>query len=627
MCGIAGIISPYAPLVTLQQVQLMINTLQHRGPNGEGQWQSDDNTVAFGHRRLSIIDLSNNAAQPLHYLHYTIIFNGEIYNYIELKNELQQQGYTFSTNSDTEVIPAAYDCWGKDCYHHFDGMFAFAIYNNNTKEVFIARDRFGEKPLYYHAQYQQRGKFERFVFASEMKALWALGVPKDLNGTMALNYITLGYLQNPIKKTQTFYSHILSLPPGHCLSIQPTLGKVQMKRWYKTENSEQQIVKGEKETIEKFADLFATSVNRRLRSDVAVGTSLSGGLDSSSIVAAIMQLQTSNPIAIRSNLQTFSAIFPGFEKDESAYSKIVVDQFHLQQHTVTPTENDWIEHWQKLMYHQEEPLQSSSVFTQFMVYKLAKEKGVTVLLDGQGADEILGGYKKYTHWFLQALLKKDYSSFKREKQLLQQHQFLESWGIKNYAAAYLPEKTAKKLQQKAINQQLHHAHLNQDFYTKYYNDDTLQKPVIHTLEDMLRYNTFTIGLEELLRYADRNSMAHGREVRLPFLSHQLVEFIFSLPSSYKIQNGFTKWVLRQSMVNTLPDSIVWRTNKIGYEPPQQQWLQDKTIQGMVRDSKKILVEKNVLQPSVLKQAIQPQAAHSANNFDWRYLCAAELFTK
>jgi asparagine synthase (glutamine-hydrolysing) len=437
---------------------------------------------------------------------------------------------------------------------------------------------------------------------------------------MALNYITLGYLQNPIKKTQTFYSHILSLPPGHCLTIQPKLGKVQMMRWYKPEKSEQQIVKGEKEAVEQFANLFATSINRRLRSDVTVGTSLSGGLDSSSIVAAIMQQATSNK-----QLEVFSAIFPGFEKDESAYSKAVVDQFNLQQHTITPTENDWIEQWQTLMYHQEEPLQSSSVFTQFMVYKLAKEKDVTVLLDGQGADEILGGYKKYTHWFLQGLLKKDFSSFKREKQLLQQHQFLESWGIKNYAAAYLPERTAKKLQQKAINQQLHHAHLNQDFYTKYYNDDTLQKPVVYTLEDILRYNTFTLGLEELLRYADRNSMAHSREVRLPFLSHQLVEFIFSLPSSYKIKNGYTKWILRQSMVNKLPDNIVWRTDKIGYEPPQQQWMHDKTIQGMIRDSKKILVEKNVLQPSVLKQATQPQAAHSANNFDWRYLCAAELF--
>lgn len=626
MCGIAGIISPYESLVALQDVQLMINTLQHRGPDGEGKWQSDDKTVAFGHRRLSIIDLSNNAAQPLHYLHYTITFNGEIYNYIELKNELQQHGYTFSTTSDTEVIPAAFNHWGKDCLNHFDGMFAFALHDNNTKEVFIARDRFGEKPLYYHAAYQQRGKFERFVFASEMKALWALGINKDLNGTMVLNYITLGYLQNPIKKTQTFYSNILSLPPGHYLCVQPNVGKVQMKRWYKPENKVWSLEFGVKEAIEQFGDLFATSVNRRLRSDVTVGTSLSGGLDSSSIVAEISsQLQTENPIAIGSTLQTFTAIFPGFDKDESIYSKAVADKFNLQQHTITPTANDWIDNWQALMHHQEEPLQSSSVLTQFMVYKLAKEKGVTVLLDGQGADEILGGYKKYTHWFLQALLKNNYTAFKYEKQLLQQHHFLESWGLKNYAAAYLPEKTAKKLQQKAISQQLQQQHLNQDFYSKYCNNDTLQKPVIKGLEDILRYNTFTTGLEELLRYADRNSMAHGREIRLPFLSHQLVEFIFSLPSSYKIKDGFTKWILRKSMVDKLPDNIVWRTDKIGYEPPQEQWMQNPFIQEMLYESKQLLVEKNVLLPSAVKQQVSPQAAHSSNNFDWRYLCAAELF--
>ncbi|MBC7652701.1 MAG: asparagine synthase (glutamine-hydrolyzing), partial [Deinococcales bacterium] len=449
MCGIAGIISPYAPLVNLNDVQLMINTLQHRGPNGEGKWQNDDNTVAFAHRRLSIIDLSSNASQPLHYLHYTIIFNGEIYNYIELKDELQKHGYTFSTSSDTEVIPAAFNHWGKQCLNHFDGMFAFALYDNNTKEVFVARDRFGEKPLYYQATYQQRGKFERFVFASEMKALWALGLNKDLNGTMVLNYITLGYLQNPIKKTQTFYNNILSLPPGHYLSIQPQVGKVQMTRWYKPDNSEKLIVKSETETIEQFSELFATSVNRRLRSDVTVGTSLSGGLDSSSIVAQLYtQLTTHNK-----QPETFSAVFPGFDKDESLYSKAVADKFNLHQNTITPTENDWIDNWKTLMYHQEEPLQSSSVLTQFMIYKLAKEKGVIVLLDGQGADEILGGYKKYTHWFLQALLKQDFAAFKHEKQLLQQHHFLESWGLKNYAAAYLPEKAAKKLQQKAIHQQ------------------------------------------------------------------------------------------------------------------------------------------------------------------------------
>ncbi len=195
----------------------MADSLRHRGPEQEGFWINKEATVGFAHRRLCIIDLSPGASQPFHYLHYTLVFNGEIYNYIELKKELQQAGYTFTTTSDTEVIPAAYDHWGENCLQHLDGMFAFALYDARQHQLFIARDRFGEKPLYYYPVYTHRGRFEQVVFASEIKALLAAGVNPHLNGTMMLNYIALGYVQNPIKKTETFYSHILSLPPGSCL--------------------------------------------------------------------------------------------------------------------------------------------------------------------------------------------------------------------------------------------------------------------------------------------------------------------------------------------------------------------------------------------------------------------------
>ncbi len=602
-----------------------MNALQHRGPDGEGLWTNENSTVCMGHKRLAIIDTTNAAAQPLHYLHYTIVFNGEIYNYIELKETLQKHGYSFSTHSDTEVIPAAFDCWGKECLHHFDGMFAFALYNNKDKELWIARDRFGEKPLYYHTVYHQRGQFEQFSFASEMKALWAIGINKELNGMMMLNYLTLGFTQNPIKPTQTFYSNILSLPAGHYLSVQPEKGKVQMKRWY---NFSKQLSAspplgdkgGDEGAVEQFADLFNTAVKRRLRSDVSLGTSLSGGLDSSSIVASLLD----NKIT---SLHTFSAVFPGFEYDESKYIKEF--QAHYQStsfdsHFVTPTANDWIRDFDLLMYHQEEPLQSASVFTQFAVYKLAKKNGVTVLLDGQGADEILGGYKKYSHWFLQQELRNGFNGFAKEKRLLKQNGFLDKWGIKNYAAAFFPQQTAHQLQQRAINQQKEIASINKDFYNKYHNDDTLQKPVVKTLEDILYYNTFTFGLQELLRYADRNSMAHSREVRLPFLSHELVEFIFSLPTSFKIRDGFTKWILRKSMESKLPVKTAWRKGKIGYEPPQQQWMQQPAAIEMIHESRKRLVAKNILDANVLNASIQPKAAHDANNFDWRYLSAAAI---
>ncbi len=599
----------------------MADALRHRGPESEGFWINDEQTVGFAHRRLCILDLSSEANQPLHYLHYTIIFNGEIYNYVELKKELQSFGYTFHTSTDTEVIPAAYDRWGENCLQHFDGMFAFALYDATHQNLFIARDRFGEKPLYYHPVYAHRGRFEHILFASEIKALLAAGVNRHLNGTMMLNYIALGYVQNPIKKTETFYSNILSLPPGSCLSIIPAQGKIKMRKWYKPALSTSSI--SEDEAIERFAELFAVSVQRRLRSDVPIGTSLSGGLDSSSIVATIHQLKTTSP---QWTNVAFTAAFKGFERDESTYSKEVANAYNIQQYFTYPTADDWMKYWQELMYYQDEPVQSSSVLTQYMVYKLAKEKNITVLLDGQGADEVLGGYKKYVHWYLQQLLLQRFSLFIKEKRRLRNNHFLQQWNWKNYIAAYYPHKAAQRLQLQALKQVTNHGDFNTEFVLHHQNKDTLIKPVVRQLEDILYYNTFTFGLEELLRYADRNSMAYSREVRLPFLQHALVEFVFSLPSGMKIKDGFTKWILRKSMEPILPNTICWRKDKIGYEPPQQQWMQNNNVQEMIYESKKKLVAEKVLNEHVLKQGVKPKGAHEKGNFDFRYLSAAAMIT-
>jgi asparagine synthase (glutamine-hydrolysing) len=296
MCGIAGIVSPDPSFVEKHRLQQMANALKHRGPDGEGYWIDEQHHFGFAHRRLSIIDLSENAAQPFRYLHYVIIFNGAIYNYIEIKAELEKKGYKFSTASDTEVIPAAYDCWGIDCLDKFDGMFAFALWNNFTEQMILARDRFGEKPLYYYAEYIERGSFRQFVFASEMKAIWSIGIPKNLNGTMMLNYLTHGHLQNPLKETETFYTNILSLPQGHYLTIVPKQGKVQLRKWYQPVlKTKESLEMTESEVIEKFSELFLQGVTRRLRSDVNTGTSLSGGIDSSSIVSAVHQLKSCPP--------------------------------------------------------------------------------------------------------------------------------------------------------------------------------------------------------------------------------------------------------------------------------------------------------------------------------------------
>jgi len=239
----------------------------------------------------------------------------------------------------------------------------------------------------------------------------------------------------------------------------------------------------------------------------------------------------------------------------------------------------------------------------------------------------LGGYKKYAHWYLQQIFNSNTSAFFKEKKLLGQNNFMDKWSWRNYAAALFPDKVATALQKKTIHQQNHQPFLNKDFLVKYQNADTLQKPVIKQLEDILYYNTFNVGLPELLRYADRNSMAHSREVRLPFLFHEMVEFIFSLPGFYKIRDGFTKWILRKSIQQYMPAEIIWQRGKIGFEPPQKQWMQNKVVQEKMINARERLVKENVLVPAILQTAIQPRSAHEANNYDWRYLCAAEMFNK
>ncbi len=400
MCGIAGILlrapNPMAPV----HVKKMTDAIAHRGPDGEGSWSNRKHTVHLGHRRLSIIDLSKNAAQPMSFAgRYQLVYNGEIYNYIEIRSFLQNMGYNFSTQSDSEVILAAYDFWKEKCLQQFDGMFAFAIWDEKEEKLFAARDRFGEKPFYY---YEDEGNF---IFASEMKALWAVGVEKKTDNKMLLNYITLGHVQNCIDKEQTFYEDIYSLPPSHYLKFDPAAKQPSRTTRYWSINKEIRKEMSAGDAADKFNELFTTSVKRRLRSDVPVGTSLSGGLDSSSIAYTINSLQQA--AHSHKTLQSFSAVFPGFEHDESSYIQSVVSGLHIMNKQTNPSAIDLVQQFEKLCYQQEEPFQSSGIFAQYQVFELAKHNGVKVLLDGQGADETLAGYPKYIHWYLQEVLSRN----------------------------------------------------------------------------------------------------------------------------------------------------------------------------------------------------------------------------
>jgi asparagine synthase (glutamine-hydrolysing) len=614
MCGIAGIIASNPQFVSKERLRKMTDAIAHRGPDAEGSWINKTGTAGLGHRRLSIIDLSVEASQPMHYPdRYSIIHNGEIYNYIELKEALLKKGYSFKSQSDTEVILAAYDCWKEGCLQKFDGMFAFAIWDETEQTLFAARDRFGEKPFYYCFDGKQ------LLFASGIKALWAAGIEKDISEKILYNYLALGYVQDPTDASVTTYNKIQKLPAAHFLTYNLYRNEFTTSLYWKleTENTNHAISRAD--AIDKFRQLLTASVKKRLRSDVPIGASLSGGLDSSSIVATINQLQPPG-----FTFKTFSAVFPGFDKDESVYIRSVKEAFHLENHQTSPTAESFIKDLEKILYQQEEPVASASICAQYKVFELAKKNNLKVLLDGQGADEILAGYHKYYHWFWQELYRNNKPFLKTEIAAARQLSVTDKWDWKNKLAAWFPEKAARQLQQREIKKLKSNSLFNENFAMENFHPVSIYKPVVTKLNDILYYNTCQSGLEELLRYADRNSMAHGVEVRLPFLSHELVEFVFSLPSHFKISGGWTKWLLRKSMEKKLPAEITWRPGKTGFEPPQKQWMQNAMVQDCIHEAKKKLVKEKILKDLVLHKKIQPQDAHAADNFDWRYLVAANL---
>lgn len=614
MCGIAGIISLNSNPVQQVQLNLMLDSIAHRGPDGHDIWINMVGNVGLGHRRLSIIDLSNSASQPMHYLsRYTIVFNGEIYNYVEIRNDLIKLGYVLNNHSDTEVLLALYDLKKEKCLNDLDGMFAFVIWDNVEKTLFFARDRFGEKPLYYSF-------YNGFLyFASEMKALWAGGVPRTVNFEMLNLYLVNGNLHNPNDISATFFEGIKKFPSANFAYLNFTNATINTEKYWSLNNVSKVTNITDQDASHQFFELFELSVKRRLRSDVPVGSSLSGGLDSSSIVSMINYLKKDSGL----KQLTFSARFPGYAKDEGEYMQMVINSTNVTPYFTYPNENGFIDSFEKIMYHQEEPFTSSSIFAQFEVMKLAKDNNVTVLLDGQGADEMLGGYHYYYPTYfnelkLNGLNGKLNLEWKLYKENIQgEMPLLAEW--KNYFRNRMP--FVKDLVNNAKSLILTNQHIlfqgkkNNFNYT--FSKSDLNK---HLIDDLTNGN-----LENLLRYSDRNSMANSREVRLPYLFHELCEFIISLPSDYKIRNGWTKWIQRESLKNLMPQKITWRTDKIGYEPPQKKWMENSRFVELVHENKRKLYENKVITNKAYNQSIKSTEANSRNNYNWAYLMSGSLF--
>lgn len=584
MCGIAGIVNPKG--IQTDQLRIMSETLRHRGPDDEGFLLAQeqrirpcrgDDTIAFHqelphletqataqfsvgllHRRLSILDLSPQGHQPLLSADrkLALVFNGEIYNYRELRKELEVRGRNFTTQTDTEVILQGYAEWGLGVAERMRGMWAFALLDLEQQQLILSRDRFGIKPLYYAQQGQE------LAFASEIKALLKLEqVSATVESQSMIEFLSFGTLSQPFAN---LFAEIEELPPAHHLIVdlqQQQQGKLQ--QYYKIEEAWQQHKGAVRENpVEAYQHALEQSVNLHLRSDVPVGSCLSGGLDSSAIVSmAAPQLE--------GTLHTFTAAYKDADIDESNYAKMVSDRFsNIQAHYNFPTAQSFLDQVDELIYHQDLPIGSTSIFAQWEVMKAAHEQGIKVLLDGQGADEVLGGYYNFAGiHVLEAARAWRFGKALRAYKALQRN-FTPNMKNATARAAYyfLPESLQRKYRAKErLGMHLVHPDYQQQVAQVVIPKRGGKTFRAHSLLSL------KFGMYELLRYEDRNSMAFSIESRVPFLDHSVVEVGLALRNDDKIANGWTKHALRKSIETTLPEEVVWRKDKKGFVTPQQRW--------------------------------------------------------
>lgn len=554
MCGISGVINFNNKPVVEDEIRTMMYQMKHRGPDDEGVFIEEG--VGLGFVRLSILDLSPAGHQPMfsNNNRYVIIYNGEVYNYIEIREELKHK-YKFKTGTDTEVILAAYQEWGEQCLDKFNGMYALVIYDTMTKEIFGARDRFGIKPFYYYQDDDQ------FIFASEIKSILPLLKNVKQNDKIIYDYL----LFNRTSHTEeTFFKHIKKLQHGSLLKINND--KVTFKRWY---NLIDKISENNSLSPTEYRELFKDSLKLRLRSDVPVGVTLSGGIDSSSIVASLIKDFELN------ELNTFSAVFGKKEEtDESEY----IDEFRSMvknMYFTSPDANDFFKDFDSFIDAHNEPIPDTSPYAQYKVMELAS-KHVTVTLDGQGADEQLAGY----HYFFGSYYIELIKQFKLVRFIGENIQYFKkhkSFKALKYFTYYL---MPVNLQNKISNQIFPSIH--KDFFNKYNNNfdvnEMLYKP--KSLSDSLVQH-FEYKLEHLLGWEDLNGMHFSIESRVPFLDYRLVEATLSTPSNQKIYKGETKHILREALKDVLPEKITQRKDKKGFTNPRAKWFRTKAFKDYI----------------------------------------------
>ncbi len=561
MCGIAGIIG-LAP-VNEEAVKAMTNLMIHRGPDGEGLWFSRDQKTCFGHRRLAILDLADRASQPMAsadgLLHIT--YNGEIYNYLEIAARLRNLGVSFRTTSDTEVVLEAYRLWGENCVNEFNGMFAFAIHDQRRGILFCARDRFGEKPLLF---VEGPGYF---AFASEYKALFTLEDVAPEVDTTAL----IRFLERPADgldhRRETVFRGIRQLLPAERMVLDLADLSWRAENYWTPQTDTTNNRLSDAEATARFKELLSEAVKIRLRSDVTVGSCLSGGLDSSAIVCLARQIYGRNH-----PYHVFTGRFPDTDADEGKWAETIVKESSAISHETVPTARDLLADRESFVWLNELPVGSGSQYAQWSVFRRAAQDGVTVLLDGQGADEILGGYEQYFAAYLHSRTCEGVDTADEEKAIRNRYPM----------ALSVSDQAWKSRLPLSVRYRLAHClgrGSNLLFgvmpdVTRNVARRASERDSGDDLKAALHVDACKGFLTTLLRYGDRNSMAHSREVRLPFCDHRIAEFVFSLPPRFLMGDAQTKRLLREAMRGILPESIRTRWNKHGFLPPHAAWFDD-----------------------------------------------------
>lgn len=559
--------------------------MKHRGPDDEGMFLEDN--VGFGFVRLSIIDLSPAGHQPMYSNdgRYVIVYNGEIYNYIELREELVTEGFVFKTQTDTEVLLNAYIQWGEDCLNRFNGMWSLVIYDRTNRTVFAARDRFGIKPFYYH----QTGEF--FAFASEISPLLSLLPSKPTPDYQSIfDYLVFNRTD---QTEQTFFSEIKKLQHGHKFKIElnfPIVGGIKGgQKWYdlrdRVTNTEGFKSPGD------YKSLLASAIGLRLRSDVPVGVCLSGGLDSSSIVSLLLQEYD------KKDLKTFSAVY---DNEKTGDETEFINEYRSSLRNmffITPDADSLKNDLSQFVKAHGEPIPTTSPYAQYMVMKLAQGK-VVVTLDGQGADEELAGYHYFFGFYFKDLLghgkigklcSEIYNYSAKHHSLM---------GIKSFLFFLLPHNIRTRVR---VNEK---GYLKSEFVEKFKKSNSIAYNLYgsKSLTDAL-LDHFEYKMEHLLKWEDRNSMCFSLESRVPFLDYRLVEKTIATSSDLKIKEGTTKHILREAMTGILPEKIRLRQDKIGFSTPQDEWLREPEWQILVNEilGSKSFINRNIVDSQTAKK--------------------------